>query len=253
MSSTENMTNSASARHSGFSTESSRYHYVVPDFEAHPDIYNRTWILLNWVGTGKRVLELGCSTGYMSQYMAEKRECAVTGVEVDELAAHQARKFCQKVLVRDLNRSDWMTDLIGDSFDVILMADVLEHLADPEKLLSQIRDFLKDADASVVICLPNVVHWLTRLKLLLGQFDYQEGGTLDHTHLRFYTAKTGRRLIESAGYRITKFHPAFGGRLSGHARPIWQRLANWFPGFFAFQLLFEAKRCDAPAESVQMK
>jgi hypothetical protein len=54
------------------SNESSRYHYVIPDYETHPDPYSRTWILLDWVGTGKRVLELGCSTGNMFQYSTEQ-------------------------------------------------------------------------------------------------------------------------------------------------------------------------------------
>jgi 2-polyprenyl-3-methyl-5-hydroxy-6-metoxy-1,4-benzoquinol methylase len=228
------------ARSSGFSTESSRYHYVIPDFEANPDRYNRTWILLSWTGTDKLVLELGCSTGYMSQYMVEKNNCSVTGVEVDERAAQQAAKYCQKVLVRDLNSLDWINELSGKSFDVVLMADVLEHLSDPQKLLIQIQRVLGPG-ASVVICLPNVLHWVTRMKMLIGRYDYENGGTLDHTHLRFYTVRTARELIESAGYRVVKFHPAFGGKFSRHARPVWQRLATWFPGLFAFQLLFEAK------------
>jgi methionine biosynthesis protein MetW len=222
------------------STKSSRYHYVVPDFDTNPDAYNRTWILLDWIGTGKRVLELGCSTGFMSHYMAEKRGCLVTGVEVDSDAAQQAARFCKQILTRDLNRQDWSADLDKNSFDVVLMGDVLEHLVNPAKLLAQIRELL-DTNASIVVCLPNVLHWITRLKLLVGRFDYEAGGTLDHTHLRFYTVKTARQLIESAGFRITRFHPAFGGRLAGHARPLWQKLAQLFPGLFAFQLLYEAR------------
>jgi 2-polyprenyl-3-methyl-5-hydroxy-6-metoxy-1,4-benzoquinol methylase len=225
---------------SEFSTESSRYHDVVPDFETQPDSNNRTWILLDWAGTGKRVLELGCSTGYMSQYMAEKRNCSVTGIEVDESAAQRAARFCQQIFVRDLNDPEWMTDLPRNSFDVVMMGDVLEHLIDPLKLLVQIRDLL-DTNASIIVCLPNVLHWVTRLKLLVGRFDYEASGTLDHTHLRFYTVKTARRLIEDGGYRIVRFGTAIGGRFSGHASPVWQRLANLFPGIFAFQLLFEAR------------
>ncbi len=222
------------------SAESRRYHYVIPDYETHPDPYSRTWILLNWVGTGKRVLELGCSTGYMSQYMTQKRNCSVTGIEVDKAAAEQAAKFCSKVLVRDLNHPDWISGFRKGEFDVVLMGDVLEHLGDPLGLLVQIRELL-DSDATVAICLPNVVHWITRLKIIFGRFDYECAGTLDHTHLRFYTVKTARELIENAGYRITRFHPAFGGSLSGYARPVWQQLARWFPGFFALQLLYEAR------------
>ncbi len=223
-----------------FSSKASRYQYVIPDFDANPDPYSRTRILLDWVGTQKRVLELGCSTGFMSQYMTEKRGCQVTGIEVDEEAAEHAAQFCQRVLSRDLNSPDWNTDLENQSFDVVLMGDVLEHLVHPEKVLAQIRKMLAPGGA-IVVCLPNIAHWITRLKLLSGNFIYEEGGTLDHTHLRFYTLETAQRLIERAGFQVTKFHPAFGGRLAGHARPMWQILARWFPGLFAFQLLFEAK------------
>ena len=229
----------------GFSRESSRYEYVIPDYEQHPDVYSRTCILLEWVGAGKRVLELGCSTGFMSKYLTQKRGCSVVGIEIDPAAAAQAEKSCREVLVRDLGARDWISGLPKKAFDVVLIGDVLEHLADPAALLFQIRSLL-DSNAILVISLPNIVHWITRLKILFGHFDYELGGTLDHTHLRFYTPKTAREMIESAGYRITKFHPAFGGRLSGHARPVWQWLAHRLPGLFAFQLLFEAKAEGEP-------
>ena len=222
------------------SRESSRYHSELPDFEDHPDEYNRNWKLLEWVGAGKRVLELGCSTGYMSEYMTRKRDCIVTAIEIDPTAAERAARVCSRVLVRDLNRPDWLEGLPQKGFDVILMGDVLEHLVDSRELLLQVRELL-DHDARLVICLPNVVHWITRLKILFGRFDYQADGTLDHTHLRFYTPKTARGLIEGAGYQVTRFHPVFGGRLSGHLRPFWRLLTKRFPGLFAFQMLYEAK------------
>lgn len=222
-----------------FSGSSRRYHYEVPDYDVHPDAYSRTRKLLTWVGTNKRVLELGCSTGYMSKYMAQKQNCSVIGIEMDPAAAKQAEKYCREVYVRDLNQRGPLDGLEKNSFDVVLMGDVLEHLVDSRGLLTQVLELLA-ADGKVVICLPNVLHWLTRIKMLAGRFDYESAGTLDHTHLRFFTEKSARRLIESAGYRITGFFPAFGGRMSGHARPLWQFLANNLPGLFAFQLLFEA-------------
>lgn len=228
-----------------FSQEASRYHYEVPDYDLYPDPYNRTRILLDWVGKDKRVLELGCSTGYMSKYMAEKQNCSVVGVELDPIAAKNAEKYCSEVLVRDLNRDDPFKEIKKQSFDVVLMGDVLEHLVDSQSLLIQVKELL-NGDAKIVVCLPNVLHWITRINLLMGRFDYEDAGTLDHTHLRFFTAKSSRQLIESAGYQITKFYPAFGGSLSGYARPIWQKLADWLPGLFAFQFLFEARPLQAP-------
>jgi 2-polyprenyl-3-methyl-5-hydroxy-6-metoxy-1,4-benzoquinol methylase len=220
--------------------ESSRYEYVIPDYERHADVYSRNWILLEWIGTHKRVLELGCSTGFFSRHLRDRRACSVVGVEVDAAAAVQARNFCTQVLSRDLNSPEWVAGLPEQAFDVILMGDVLEHLIDPQAVLEQIQPLLAPK-ASIVVSLPNIVYWITRLKILFGRFEYESYGILDHTHLRFFTPKTAREMIETAGYEIMRFHPVFGGPLTRYARPLWQRLANWFPAVFAGQMLFEAK------------
>lgn len=220
---------------SEYSIESSRY---APQ-DARLDKYSRNRILIEWVGAGKRVLEVGCSTGYMSQLMKE-RNCAVTGIEVDAGAARCAANYCEEVHVLDLNSPEWITRFSPNRFEAVLLGDVLEHLVDPARVLSQIPEVLAP-NGSLVISVPNIVHWETRVKVLLGRFDYESCGTLDHTHLRFFTLKTARELIESAGCRIVRFHPAVGGRATGHLRPMWQMLARILPGLFAFQFLFEAK------------
>ena len=225
----------------GHSKASSRYDSAGA---TRRDRYDRAWLLLKWAGTGKRILEVGCSTGYMSRLLVQQN-CCVTGVEVDPEAAERARAHCKEVFIRDLNTSDWITGIPEQAFDVILLGDVLEHLIDPVAVLAQTRRLL-DTDGSAVISVPNVVHWFTRLKVLLGQFDYAPAGTLDHTHLRFFTVKTAREMIDAAGFQIAGFHPAIGGRLSGRIRPVWQSLARIMPGLFAYQLLFEAKKLRDP-------
>ncbi|HTU42946.1 MAG TPA: class I SAM-dependent methyltransferase [Candidatus Aquilonibacter sp.] len=218
-----------------YSIESSRY---APQ-NAKLDKYSRNRILLEWVGTGKRVLEVGCSTGYMSQLM-KQRNCTVTGIEVDAEAARCAANHCEEVHVLDLNSPEWIRRFTEGRFEVVLLGDVLEHLVDPARVLSQMRELLAP-NGSLVISLPNIVHWEIRAEVLLGRFDYQSCGILDHTHLRFFTLKSARELIESAGCRIVRFHPAVGGRRTGHARPLWQMLARMLPGLFAYQFLFQAK------------
>lgn len=220
----------------GYSRASARYEAAS---SVRGDKYDRTRMLLEWVGRGKRVLEVGCSTGYISRLLAE-RGCVVTGIEIDPAAAERARAHCREVLVLDLNSPLWSESLRGGAYDVVLLADVLEHLVDPGGALREIRGLLKE-DGSIVISLPNVVHWVTRARILLGQFNYTSMGTLDHTHLRFYTVGTAHELVRSAGYQIIRFHPAIGGRLNGHARAVWQWLAWTAPGLFAYQILFEAR------------
>ena len=189
----------------GHSSASARY----GDGNVKPgDQYDRYRILLEWVGEGKRVLEIGCSTGYMSRDLVE-RGCSVTGIEVDPAAAERARAYCQAVYVLDLNDPGWISQLSEKNFDVVLLGDVLEHLVMPNTTLQMLGEVLT-ADGSLVISLPNIVHWITRLKILFGEFNYQPGGTLDHTHLRFFTPRTAKALIELSGYRIARFHPAIG-------------------------------------------
>jgi methionine biosynthesis protein MetW len=227
------------------SRQASRYEYFIPDYEQYPDPYSRTWILLEWIGRGKRVLELGCATGFMSRYLVQRRGCSVIGIEVDPEASVQAKKYCLDVLVEDLNSSSWIVRLAECTFDIVLMGDVLEHLANPERVLTNVYSLLAK-EGCLVISLPNIVHWLTRLKILFGQFDYEPFGILDHTHLRFYTPKTARQMIESCGYEVTRFHPVCGGRLNGHGRPLWQWLARCAPSLFAYQMLFEARKRSSP-------
>jgi O-antigen biosynthesis protein len=215
-----------------FLAPSRRYEQIGP-----VDRYARNRLLLEWVGDAKRVLELGCSTGYMSRLLV-KQQCRVVGVERDADAARSARDVCERVLVVDLNDADWAGDVEGH-FDVILMGDVLEHLVHPDQLLRRVTDLLNPG-GYLVISLPNVVHWRTRFNILFGNFDYQSEGTLDCTHLRFFNLHSARALIENAGFQIKRFHPAIGGRGSDHVRAVLQCLANVLPGLFAYQLLFQA-------------
>lgn len=230
-------TDERGAETSGFSKASSRYE---SSSVIRKNRYDRTQKLLEWIGEGKRVLEVGCSTGYISRLLAERR-CEVIGVEVDPAAAEKALAHCREVLVLDMNSPQWVGGIGGRMFDAVLFADVLEHLVDPWRTLREVSGLL-DREGTVVISLPNVVHFLTRAKIALGQFDYTPTGILDHTHLRFFTIKTARALIESSGYRITRFHPAIGGgRLSDRIRFALQFSARFAPGLFAYQMLFEAR------------
>lgn len=212
---------------------SSRYE-TVP----RRDRFDRSYLLQKFVGRSRNVLELGCSTGYISRLL-KQYDCRVVGIEMDRDAAYSASSICDRVLVADLNTDEWM-EQVKETFDVVLMGDVLEHLVHPDRVLTNVRSVLAPG-GEIVVSLPNLVHWSQRLKTLLGQFSYQSTGLLDHTHLRFFTARTARHLIEKSGYSIVKFYPIIGGPFTGNLRPFWQLLARLRPNLFGFQLLFRAQ------------
>lgn len=217
---------------SGTSLHSSRY-----EIKPQNHRFDRTVLIKKMVGNGQRVLELGCSTGFISRVLKETG-CYVVGVEVDRVAADTAASICDKVIVADLTDPRWVNP-IQERFDVILMGDVLEHLTVPHLVLQQLGQLLLPG-GHIVVSLPNVVHWTQRLKMLFGRFRYQSVGLLDFTHLRFFDLHSARDLIEASGYDIEEFYPIIGGRLSGTFRHFWQFAAINRPNLFAYQFLFKA-------------
>ena len=160
--------------------------------------------IVDLVPKGARVLEFGCATGYMSQVLRERLDCSVTGIEIDPEAARVAEAHCERVIVGDAEHLDF-DELFGDGqFDVVLFADVLEHLKEPAAILRRIRPFIA-VDGAVIASIPNVAHGSVRLALLAGQFQYRERGLLDAGHVRFFTRDSVQDLFEETGYTITNW------------------------------------------------
>ncbi len=165
-----------------------------------PDPNSSIAHMLEMVGERKKVLDVGCASGYLSSLLV-KRECDVVGVDINPIAAEEARKFCTSVIVADLDEVVLPELLEGRQFEAIVFGDVLEHLHEPARTLDESRGLLGER-GYVVASIPNVSHGAIRLALLSGRFDYQELGILDDAHLRFFTAKTIDELFLTAGYRI---------------------------------------------------
>lgn len=155
------------------------------------------------VGNGKSVLELGCAEGHMSRIFQENG-CKVIAVEIDREAAQSATPHCERVIIGDLERLDLAAELQTRRFDVVVAADVLEHLKDPASLLLRLKEFLAP-EGYIVASIPNVAHASVRLGLLAGDFRYRDRGLLDRSHLRFFTRETVQDLFEEAGFVISTF------------------------------------------------
>jgi 2-polyprenyl-3-methyl-5-hydroxy-6-metoxy-1,4-benzoquinol methylase len=150
---------------------------------------------------GAAVLEIGCARGYVAKELS-KKNCRVTGIEIDSVAADAASKYCRQIICGNIEQIENF-DLKDSPFDYILCLDILEHLARPDLLLEKIGPYLKD-EGYLIVNLPNIARLEHRLKLLFGNFDYDIGGALSKGHLRFFTRKTTQQLLETSGYRIVR-------------------------------------------------
>ena len=157
--------------------------------------------IVGLVGDDKRVLDVGAATGYLAEVLVG-RGCRVTGIELEPEAARQAERYCDRVIVGNLEEMDLDSEIGGDRFDVIVFGDVLEHLKDPQEVLSRFGRFLRPRGYSVA-SIPNIAHASVRLALLQGEFRYRSLGLLDNTHLKFFTRETVEQLFEDAGFLIS--------------------------------------------------
>ena len=169
--------------------------------------------MLAMVGRDKVTLDVGCADGYFAKLMAD-RGCDVTGIDVNSAAVDQARRFCSRALVADIEAVPLPDVVEGAPFDVVVFGDVLERLRNPGRTLDETRQILNKG-GYVVASIPNIAHGAVRLALLKGSFEYEEGGLLDDTHVRFFTARSVEGLFAEAGYHIEQIErttvPVFSG------------------------------------------
>jgi glycosyltransferase involved in cell wall biosynthesis/2-polyprenyl-3-methyl-5-hydroxy-6-metoxy-1,4-benzoquinol methylase len=205
--------------------------------------------VLRAVGSPSSVLDVGCATGNLAIRLLA-RGIPVVGVEPDANAAAVARSRRVDVVVGVFDRST-IEGVGGRRFGTIVFADSLEHMADPFDALLTARDLLAD-HGQVVVSIPNIVVWHARGQIALGYFDYRPIGIFDRTHLRFFTLKTARRLVEKAGFQVERIDPTRVALPVGPRwlRALWDeaygRLARVAPGLLAEQFVIVCRPKPKP-------
>ena len=147
------------------------------------------------------ILDVGCSTGKLGeQIKKEKSPRKLIGLEVNNQAAIEAKRYYDKVLVVDIEKISKLP-FKQKYFDCIVLADILEHLQRPDKLLKVLSKYLSSGGV-LIVSVPNVAFIIVRILLFFGKFNYQEKGILDKSHLHFFTASTIKNLLIKTGYSI---------------------------------------------------
>lgn len=153
-----------------------------------------------------RVLDLGSGSGRLGEALKVRGIASlVHGIELNGPAAELAGQRLDRVWAEDLSRFDWSK--LALQYDVVIAADILEHLADPWKTLRQVRRVLAP-NGRVIASIPNIRYWKVIADLLVrGEFRYVEEGVLDRTHLRFFTRASIARLFRDIGFEIEFLGP----------------------------------------------
>lgn len=182
-----------------------------------------------------RVLEIGCGAGKTLSWLKVHKGCTWTcGVEISPSAAKQSGKILDEIYVGNIESMDLPIE--KNSLDLILCLDVLEHTIDPWQVMKKLYDYLMPS-GSIIVSLPNVRNSQVILPLLLkGEWNYQDAGILDRTHLRFFVRDSAIRLVESAGFKVDMVSSTGLGS-SSKSQFVNKLLPNFIKSFFEFQYL----------------
>ncbi|BBO21294.1 MAG: hypothetical protein AMXMBFR31_30270 [Candidatus Desulfobacillus denitrificans] len=152
-------------------------------------------------GSFGRVLDIGCASGVLGmQLLRAGLAGTCDGIELHEAAARLAgtrlRRVWQGSLESVAGKVSWQ------DYDLIVMADVLEHLVDPWAALRRLRNEAA-AGVRLLVSVPNVRHYRVSLPLLLrGEFRYEDAGIMDRTHLHFFTRGSLEETLKECGWAV---------------------------------------------------
>ncbi len=174
-------------------------------YELKPLKYSSHYWILRKMAAAKaplRILDVGTATGYLGARL-RNRGNYVAGIESQTEWAETARRHYDTFQLADIEEHDFPN---RQEFDYILFADVLEHLRDPVAVLRRFIPALKGS-GKILISVPNVAHLIIRLSLLAGRFDYVDRGILDKTHLRFFTLRSLKQMMQEVSCKVIDIAP----------------------------------------------
>jgi SAM-dependent methyltransferase len=168
----------------------------------------------------KKILDVGCGTGGNARILKE-RGCQVWGVTLSEEEVRSAEPWCESVQIANVEGDD--LPFSADTFDVILLSHVLEHMIDPHNTLIRLSRYLKEGGL-LLAAVPNMAFWRMRWQFLLGNWERDDAGFMDRTHLQFWSYTTVSKLLEETPYSLRQLHAG------DPALPLWP-LRRLLPGW----------------------
>ena len=220
-------------------------------YERKPDELSSHSRLLEWIGARPpgRALDLGCADGSIALDMRAVGH-DVTGVDV--VASPEVKERVDRFVEADLDRGLPAEVKDAEPYDLVVAADVLEHVRQPDAILRELHDVLAPG-GRLLVSVPNFGHWYPRLRVASGRFDYDRRGILDEGHVRFFTRRSFARVLHRTGWHVLQadvtglpFDVADRGGTGGLAASLKTSIGRVDalgvrarPTLFGYQLLYE--------------
>ncbi len=179
------------------------------------------------IGTGKKILDLGCGDGFHTSIVLSVRN-KVTAVDFNRPKYASGYKFVKADVEEKLPFPE-------KSFDIVTCMDIIEHLLEPRKLLENAARYLKDG-GKLIVTTPNYLFILRRIEFLFGK-PLQ---TYNDPHIRLFTVHEMKKLFSDAGFRVKKIEPS----LSLLYTVTRERLGKINPSLFASNIIYVGEKAQ---------
>ena len=225
-------------------------HYQLKSdfFSSHQQIFR---FIAQLQPSAKKILDLGCDVGFLGRILhKQSNRFIIDGVDVNPKRLALARKYYNQTYCFDLNQPHWR---IRKKYDVVVVADTLEHLINPAAILRKCIKLIKTG-GYIILSVPNIGHWWPRLMIVTGNFPLDERRIFDKTHMHFYTLDTINRFLgsfpklESVAYLTTTPPLQFIFQRYGRYLPldtatrVAHKLSQLWPKLFTYQHIFVIKK-----------
>ena len=171
------------------------------------------------------VLDLGCSSVFIGHEIKKRfPKIKVTGIDNNLADITKAKKVLDEAFLADLD--NFQESNISGKFDLIILADIIEHLTHPRKLLVRLKKLL-NPDGRILLSIPNFSHYSIINSLLQHNWHYHKSGLLDKTHVHFYNYRTIVKLIEANHFYISKIE--LNQSLPDKSVQITEMIENYLP------------------------
>lgn len=161
--------------------------------------------ILSFSGRNSKILDIGCYNGTIGELLI-KRNNDVYGIEANQDAAQLSIRKNIKVTVQDIESK---FNFESHLFDVVVAAEIIEHILDTDFFIEEIKRVLKPKGA-LVLSTPNSASLGRRLFLLIGKNPYFEASfgypPYAHAgHIRFFTKDLLIGFLKFKGFKILEF------------------------------------------------
>jgi 2-polyprenyl-3-methyl-5-hydroxy-6-metoxy-1,4-benzoquinol methylase len=187
-----------------------------------------------------KLLEIGCGFGGTGALALAQGKCnEYVGIEISESAAAIAREKLSTVVVGNVETIElpWPEE----SFNGLIISEVLEHLVDPLRTLKRVAPYLRPG-AVVMASSPNISQYKVIRSLIFGRWELTQSGVMDRTHLRWFTPLSYRAMFEEAGFTIDWVKPVTP--FSMRTRVIDRLTLGRFSHLFIRQIMIFARKAS---------